>query len=71
MGHPEPLGAPDRTLIRVGEIIAREFSDVVVFRSRPLAVQRAHFGALSPLARGLGYRATYPQLSRVVLAPQA
>jgi hypothetical protein len=34
---------------------AREFSDVIVFRSPPLAVQRA----------------TYPQLSRIVLAPRA
>jgi hypothetical protein len=40
---------------------------VVVFRS-PLAVQRAVFGALAPIARLRGYRATYPQLSRIVEA---
>jgi hypothetical protein len=34
-------------------------------------VQRALFGALAPLARSRGYRATYPQLSRTVLAPRA
>jgi PadR family transcriptional regulator PadR len=36
----------------------------------PLAVQRAIFGALAPIARWRGYRATYPQLSRIVLAPR-
>jgi hypothetical protein len=49
---------------------AREFSDVVVFRSPPLAVQRNMFGALAPVARWGGYRATYPQHSRIVLAPR-
>jgi hypothetical protein len=42
----------------------------IVFRSPPLAVQRALFGALAPLARWRGYRATYRQLSRTVLAPR-
>ena len=51
-------------------LTAREFSDVIVFRSPPLAVQRALFGALAPVARWRGYRATYPQLSRIVLAPR-
>jgi len=36
----------------------------------PLAVQRAIFGVLAPIARWRGYRATYPQLSRIVLAPR-
>ena len=49
-------------------LTAREFSDVIVFRSPPLAVQRALFGALAVVARWRGYRATYPQLSRIVLA---
>lgn len=49
---------------------AREFSDVIVFRSPPLAVQRAIFGLLAPIARCHGYRATYPQLSRITLAPR-
>jgi hypothetical protein len=49
---------------------AREFSDVIVFRSPPLAVQQVIFGGLAPVARLRGYRATYPQLSRTVLAPR-
>jgi hypothetical protein len=44
---------------------------VIVFRAPPPAVQRALFAALAPLARRRGYRATYPQLSRTVLAPRA
>jgi hypothetical protein len=52
-------------------LTAREFSDVIEFRSPPPAVQRALFGALGPIARRRGYRATYPQLSRTVLAPRA
>jgi hypothetical protein len=50
---------------------AREFSDVIVFRSPLLPVQRALFGAVAPLARWKGYRGTYPQLSRTVLAQRA
>jgi hypothetical protein len=49
---------------------AREFSDVIVFRSPPLLLQRTIFGALTRIARWRGYRATYPQLSRIVLAPR-
>jgi quercetin dioxygenase-like cupin family protein len=51
-------------------LTAREFSDVIVFRSPPPAVQRALFGALEPIARRRGYRATYPQLSRTLVAPR-
>jgi hypothetical protein len=51
-------------------LIAQEFSDVIVFRSPPLAVQRLLFGALAPIAHWRGYRATYPQLSRALLAPR-
>jgi len=51
-------------------LTAREFSDVVVFRSPPQALQRAIFGVLGPIARWSSYRATYPQLSRIVLAPR-
>jgi hypothetical protein len=50
---------------------AREFSDIMLFRSPPVVVQRAVFATLAPIARWRGYRATYPQLSRVVLAPRA
>jgi hypothetical protein len=49
---------------------AREFSDVIVFRSPPVAVQHAIFGTLAPIARWRGYRPTYPQLWRMVLAPR-
>jgi len=51
-------------------LFAQEFSDVIEFRSPPPAVQRLLFGALAPIARRRGYRATYPQLSRTVLAPR-
>jgi quercetin dioxygenase-like cupin family protein len=51
-------------------LIAQEFSDVVVFRSPPPAVQRGVFGVLARIARWRGYRATYPQLSRIVVAPR-
>ena len=52
-------------------LFAREFGDVIVFRSPPPAVQRVVLGALAPVARRRGYRATYPQISRTVLAPRA
>jgi mannose-6-phosphate isomerase-like protein (cupin superfamily) len=58
-GMPYPLQAA---------LTAREFSDVIVFRSPPPAVQRALVGALALVAHWRGYRATYPQLSRIVLA---
>ena len=51
-------------------LTAREFSDVIVFRSPPMVLQHAIFGVLAPIARWRGYRATYPQLSRIVLAPR-
>ena len=51
-------------------LIGREFSDVIVFRKPPPAVQRVLFSALAPIAHWRGYRATYPQLSRTVLAPR-
>jgi len=68
LGHTDAKGMPHPLQLAV---FAREFSDVIVFRSPPTAVQRVLFGALAPIARGWGYRATYPQLSRTVLAPRA
>jgi quercetin dioxygenase-like cupin family protein len=65
LGHVNAKGMPHPLQLVV---FAREFSDVIVFRSPPRAVQRAVFGALAPVARRRGYRATYPQLSRTVLA---
>jgi quercetin dioxygenase-like cupin family protein len=67
LGHTDPKGMPH--LLQLA-LVAREFSDVIVFRSPPLAVQRGLFGVLAPIAHWRGYRATYPQLSRVVLAPR-
>jgi quercetin dioxygenase-like cupin family protein len=65
LGHSNAEGMPDSLQLA---LIAREFSDVLVFRSPPLPVQRALFAALTPIARWRGYRPTYPQLSRSVLA---
>ena len=42
-------------------IFAREFSDVLYFTKPPLVVQRLLFGALSAIARSLGYRGSYPK----------
>jgi hypothetical protein len=67
LGYTDAKGMPK--LLQLA-LIAREFSDVIVFRSPPLLVQRALFGALAPVAHWRGYRATYPQLSRSVLAPR-
>lgn len=67
LGHTDGKGKPYPLQLA---LTAREFSDVLVFRSPPLAVQRALFGALGLVARWRGYRGTYPQLSRIVLAPR-
>ena len=67
LGHTDRKGMPNLLQLALS---AREFSDVVVFRSPPPMVQRVMFGALAPIARWRGYRATYPQLSRIVLAPR-
>jgi quercetin dioxygenase-like cupin family protein len=65
LGHTNTKGLPHPLQLA---LFAREFSDVIVLRSPPRAVQRLMFGALAPIARWRGYRATYPQLSRTVLA---
>jgi hypothetical protein len=67
LGHTDARGMPHPLQLA---LFAREFSDEIVFRSPPPAVQRALFGALAPVAHWRGYRATYPQLSRTVLAPR-
>jgi quercetin dioxygenase-like cupin family protein len=67
LGHTDAKGMPHPLQLALS---SREFSDVIVFRSPPLVVQRAIFAALAPFARWRGYRATYPQLSRIVLAPR-
>jgi quercetin dioxygenase-like cupin family protein len=68
LGHTNAKGMPGPLQLA---LFAREFSDVFVLRSPPPSVQGALFGALAPLARWRGYRATYPQISRTVLAPRA
>ena len=67
LGHTDRKGMPYPLQLA---LIAREFSDIMVFRSPPLAVQPTIFGALALIGRWRGYRATYPQLSRIVLAPR-
>jgi mannose-6-phosphate isomerase-like protein (cupin superfamily) len=67
LGYTNRKGMPNPLQLAV---FAQEFSDVIVFRSPPTVVQRMVFGALAPVARASGYRATYPQISRTVLAPR-
>ena len=67
LGYTDAKGMPKPLQLA---LIAREFSDVMVLRSLPPSIQRAIFGALAPIAHWRGYRATYPQLSRTVLAPR-
>ncbi len=66
-GHVNKRGMPHPLQLA---LTATEFADVIVFRKPPAAVQRVLFGALSPIARRRGYRATYPTLSRTTLAPR-
>jgi hypothetical protein len=65
LGYTDSKGLPFPLQLA---LCALEFSDVLVFRSPPVALQRTIFAALAPIARWRGYRATYPQLSRIVLA---
>jgi mannose-6-phosphate isomerase-like protein (cupin superfamily) len=67
LGYTDGSGMP--SLLQQA-LTSLEFSDVIVFRSPPPMVQRAIFGALAPIARWRGYSATYPQFSRIVLAPR-
>jgi quercetin dioxygenase-like cupin family protein len=67
LGHTNRKGMPHPLQLA---LFAQEFSDVIEFRSPPLAVQRTLFAALTPIAHWRGYRATYPQLSRTILAPR-
>ena len=67
LGHTNAKGMPDPLQLALS---AREFSDVFVLRRPPEAVQRVMFAALAPIAHRRGYRGTYPQLSRTVLAPR-
>jgi quercetin dioxygenase-like cupin family protein len=66
MGHVDEKGMPN--LLQMA-LIGREFSDTVQFKSPPPAMQKVLFAAIAPLAHALGYRATYPQLSRSLVVP--
>lgn len=66
-GHVNAKGMPNPLQLA---LTAREFADVIVFRRPPPRLQRVLFGALAPIARRRGYRATYPSLSRTTLAPR-
>lgn len=68
LGHTNAKGMPNPLQLA---LFAQEFDDVLVFRRPPRSLQRAVFGALGPIARWRGYRATYPQISRTVLAPRS
>src|ERR1700758_461938 len=67
LGYTDANGMP--SLLQLA-LTSTEFSDVIVFRSPPRILQRALFGALGPIGLGRGYRATYPQISRMMLAPR-
>jgi quercetin dioxygenase-like cupin family protein len=66
-GHVNKRGMPNPLQLA---LFATEFSDVAVLRKPPAAVQRVLFGALAPIARRRGYRATYPTMSRTTFAPR-
>jgi quercetin dioxygenase-like cupin family protein len=66
-GHVNAKGMPNPLQLA---LTAPEFSDVIVFRKPPPGVQRVVFGALAPIARRRGYRASYASLSRTTLAPR-
>ena len=68
LGYTDSKGMPHPLQLA---LIAREFADIIVFRTPPLWLQRVIFGAMAPIAHWRGYRATYPQLSRTTLAPRA
>jgi len=65
LGHTDEKGMPG--LLQLVDF-GREFSDVIQFRSPPPLVQKAMGGVLGLIARPLGYRGTYPELSRTVSA---
>jgi quercetin dioxygenase-like cupin family protein len=67
LGHTNSKGMPHPLQLA---LLAQEFKDVIEFRSPPPAVQGPLFAALTPVARWRGYHATYPQLSRTILAPR-
>ena len=67
LGYTDKKGMPHPLQLA---LCAQEFSDVMVLSKPPRFLQFAIFGALGLIARSRGYRATYPQLSRSVIAPR-
>lgn len=67
-GHTNAKGMPDPLQLAM---FATEFRDVLVMRRPPAAVQTVIFGLLRPIARARGYRGTYPQYGRALLAGKA
>jgi mannose-6-phosphate isomerase-like protein (cupin superfamily) len=67
LGYTDSKGLPNPLQLA---LCAREFSDVLVFRTPPRIIQQTIFGTLALIGRAFGYRATYPQLSRTTLAPR-
>jgi quercetin dioxygenase-like cupin family protein len=57
-GETNGAGAPKNPLLLA--LVLHEFEDEIYFVRPPLFVQRIIFGALSRVARLLGYRAEYP-----------
>ena len=51
-------------------MMGREFSDMVQFRKPAPVLQKLLFAVLGAVATPLGYRGTYPELSRSVDAPR-
>ena len=64
-GHTNSKGLPDPLQLAM---FATEFRDVLVLRRPPAAIQSLLFGLLRPIARARGYRGTYPQYGRSLLA---
>jgi hypothetical protein len=68
LGHVDGQGMPG--LLQLA-MTGREFSDTVVFKNPPPSMQKAMFAMLAPLAHAMGYRGTYPELSRSLVQPTA
>lgn len=67
LGYTNDKGVPG--LLQLA-MMGREFSDMVQFRKPPPVLQRMLFAVLGAVAGPLGYRGTYPELSRSVDAPR-
>jgi quercetin dioxygenase-like cupin family protein len=57
-GKTDTKGRPN---LLQAALLAREFDGVIRFVEPPRPVQKTLFGVLAPIARLLGYRATYPE----------